>query len=372
MKKRYAAKIERVTKKRSAAKAAKVSAQRDTLQGKKVLCSTAYEPRVAFSPATFVPAALAPAVVVPVVLALMLVAFFACGCTPTEDSNTRVQTNAGYSLACADTLTVASTLSLQPYESELNGAAQGFTVDLMGAIADELGLSCEYLAAASSTENALAHVADTSVDSDKDDSTTNTENTTTKRKIKKIEVDADVVASSLDVSIQLPSTLELSDSYLTLGIGVVALKETGVASLDDLAGQAVAVEKDSTAQTWVTQNIPDATVLTYDTTTEAFTALESQNVAAVVCALTEAKWRTKVAYADAQVIASDSTDEAFAFAVPTDNHALTEAINQALTTLRENGTYDEIYTRWFGPATERGEAGDVRTPEQGAPTYAKR
>ena len=45
------------------------------------------------------------------------------------------------------------------------------------------------------------------------------------------------------------------------------------------------------------------------------------------------------------------TGEQYGFAVKKDdNEALLETINEVLATAKEDGTYDEIYEKWFGEA----------------------
>lgn len=283
-----------------------------------------------------------------------------------SQSTTDVQKQSGnqnsegenYTLVNDGVLTVASTLSTKPYESESADEPQGFTVDLMKAIAREMDLECQYLSASSTTDKALAR---TSADESAPEGQR-----------------ADVCASSLNTSTQLPEGLEFTDSYLDLNIGVVALKDssthntTSSTNFSNLENLTIAVEEGSAAETWLRENVPSAQVSIFASTTEAFTALEAKSVDAVATSFTEAKWRTKVAYANAQVIAAVTNSEQFSFAVKSENHELGQAINSALQTLRENGTYDELYDSWFGDASQRGEVEDARTPEQGAPTYAKR
>jgi polar amino acid transport system substrate-binding protein len=51
---------------------------------------------------------------------------------------------------------------------------------------------------------------------------------------------------------------------------------------------------------------------------------------------------------DVEVTAEFDTDEQYGVAVKTGNTELLDTINEVLADAREDGTYDEIYEKWFG------------------------
>lgn len=54
------------------------------------------------------------------------------------------------------------------------------------------------------------------------------------------------------------------------------------------------------------------------------------------------------AYTDAEVVQTSATGEEYAVAVSKDNAALTQAINDAISKLQEDGTIDELTAKWLG------------------------
>ena len=48
-----------------------------------------------------------------------------------------------------------------------------------------------------------------------------------------------------------------------------------------------------------------------------------------------------------EIVEEIQTDELYGFAVAPDNDALREAINEALAELKEDGTVDELYEKYF-------------------------
>ena len=51
-----------------------------------------------------------------------------------------------------------------------------------------------------------------------------------------------------------------------------------------------------------------------------------------------------------EIVEEIQTDELYGFAVAPDNDGLREAINEALAELKEDGTMDELYEKYFSTA----------------------
>ena len=50
------------------------------------------------------------------------------------------------------------------------------------------------------------------------------------------------------------------------------------------------------------------------------------------------------------MVAKIKTDEKYGIGVHKDNDELLTEINEALTEIKDDGTYDEIFMKWFGVA----------------------
>ncbi len=114
----------------------------------------------------------------------------------------------------------------------------------------------------------------------------------------------------------------------------------------DLSGKVVVTVEDSTADTWLTENrIPHRTVELVD---EAYAMLEANDVQAVVYDFPVLRYYAlNSGDGRAEVVGSPFNQEDYGIALPTGS-PLREEINRALLQLREDGTYDRIYSRWFG------------------------
>jgi polar amino acid transport system substrate-binding protein len=58
----------------------------------------------------------------------------------------------------------------------------------------------------------------------------------------------------------------------------------------------------------------------------------------------------KAQYPDFKVVQEMQTDEHYGIAVHLENKGLLDAINVALKAIRNDGTYDKLYAKWFGTA----------------------
>ena len=123
---------------------------------------------------------------------------------------------------------------------------------------------------------------------------------------------------------------------------------------EDLAGRKVGTTTGSTAAIYL-QTL-EVTPTEFSKITEAFTALENKQLDAVVfdapvlLYYAATKGRNKV-----QIVGPMLKKENYGILFPRGS-ALRKPVNEALLILRENGTYDALYAKWFS-ATQSGGAG---------------
>jgi ABC-type amino acid transport substrate-binding protein len=133
-----------------------------------------------------------------------------------------------------------------------------------------------------------------------------------------------------------------------------------ITSLEDLSGQALGVQSDTTGEAYATENAPDDTdVTSFENPGDLFTALQSGQIAAVLQDLpvNELFAENNEGY---EIVEEYDTDENYGFAMALDNEGLQRAVNDALEEVRADGTYDEIFEKYFGgdPDAELDLAGD--------------
>ena len=267
-----------------------------------------------FSRATL-PAALAA------VVCLLALALTLSGCNSQGSSDADVPT---YKLVESGKLTVASDLATPPFEyADSNGSDQGFTVELMGKIAEQLGLELNYLPA-QKFDGIIPMV--------------------------KQGVKTDVGACNITITDARKKEVDFTDPYIDSNQGVAVAKSSGFETTDQLnaAGVKIAVQSGTTSEEWAIENLPNATTVNFDDWTAAFTAVMSEQCQAVVCDLPVEQWMVSNSFTGMSIIREIPTGEQFGIAVSKDNPKLTTAINKALAKIKSSGDYDALYEKWFG------------------------
>jgi ABC-type amino acid transport substrate-binding protein len=114
-----------------------------------------------------------------------------------------------------------------------------------------------------------------------------------------------------------------------------------IASAEDLAGKKIGVQAGTTGETFVTENITDAEVLSYKTAIDASLDLKAGAIDAVVIDELPAKSICD-ANDDLQIVDIDLAVEEYAIAVKKGNTELLESINATIAKIKADGTYEEL------------------------------
>jgi len=250
----------------------------------------------------------------------------ACGGSGTDDSGSATaDASSEITLVTEGTLTVASDLAYPPLETTNadTGEAEGFSIDMMDAIAQKLGLELEYLP---------AQKFDTIIP------------------LIKQGGKADVGVASFTITDERLEEIDFSDPYMDSNQSIVVASDFGYTSTDDLdsADIKVAVQSGTTGEEWVKENLPNAQCVPLDDLVQCFTGVQSGLYQAIVADLPPCSYMCTNSYTDLEVVESIPTGEQYGIVVSKDNPALTAAINDALAELEADGTIAELEVKWFG------------------------
>lgn len=148
--------------------------------------------------------------------------------------------------------------------------------------------------------------------------------------------------------------------YLTMhGTIVVRDGETGIRSLDDLAGRQVAVMGGDNAEEFLRRVETGAEIVTTETFEVALKELaDGRHDAVVIQRLVALQLIKKAGLTNLRMIDEPLNDfeQSFCFAVREGDKRLLEVLNEGLSLVIANGTYRSLHAKWFGPI----EAGQVR------------
>jgi polar amino acid transport system substrate-binding protein len=230
----------------------------------------------------------------------------------------------GLDLVTDGTLTVCTDAPYPPMEMEdpdAEGGYTGFDIELMRAIAEDLGLGL----AVNNTgfdpiTSGLAMEAG----------------------------DCDIAAASITINEEREENIDFSEPYFSGDQSLLALDDSGLTALADFGGSSIAVQTGTTGEIYAQENAPDdAELVSFDAPGDMFLALEAGNVQGVLQDIV-----TNGDYAlnneGASVVETYPTEEFYGFAVKEEgSEALLEAVNAALAKFEGDGTYDQIYADWF-------------------------
>jgi len=163
----------------------------------------------------------------------------------------------------------------------------------------------------------------------------------------------DVIAAGMTINDERDETIDFSDPYYSSDQAIVVRSDGNFSpgSLSDLADRPIGAQKGTTGEGVVqdeligdeiTQNQYNA----YDNYVLAIQDLQNGNVDAVVIDVPVAN--TFAANRPVEVAFVYETGEKFGFGVREDDDALQTALNEGLSAVREDGTYEELTQKWFG------------------------
>ncbi|MFN2388146.1 MAG: transporter substrate-binding domain-containing protein [Actinomycetota bacterium] len=284
------------------------------------------------------------------VLACVVLVFAACGedepvTEPGGGATATGDDAAEFTLTEPGHLTVGSDIPYPPFEfNEETGALTGFDVDLVREIAERLGLE-------NTDDDWLSVNFDTIF--------TQLQNTN------KFDIIVAAVTGyapegspASETVAERKTFVDFTDPYYpslqSLTVDTTANPDIkSVADLPD--GARVAVQASTTGAFYAEVNLTNAELVQFPKAPGMYQALQAGQVVAVFNDLPVSLDAIK-GKAELQVVEQVETGEEYAIAVNKENTALRDAINDALHEMFEDGTYAQIFTKYF--------------PEQELPEYA--
>ncbi len=243
--------------------------------------------------------------------------------TAVMDETTTTAAAMDYNLIKDGTLTACSEIPYEPFEFEADdGTYTGFDVDMISAIADELGLNYEFLATGFEAITSGSVFAANQ---------------------------CDLAASAITITEDRKQSVNFSDPYFDADQSLLVKADSGITSLDDMVGMQLGVQSGTTGEAYAQENAPEGVELvSYENGGDLFVALEAGNISGILQDLPVNGYRT-TQDDSVKVVATYPTGEQYGFALPKEGKdALLTAINGALATMHDNGKYDEIFAKWFG------------------------
>lgn len=268
-----------------------------------------------------------------VFLSLFMVLLVACGgsdSTSSEESANDEETSSEEATSEEETTekevyTVATDNGYVPFEfiDEETGELVGFDIDLMNALAEEAGIEIEYETL--EFDGIVAGISSGRFD---------------------------IAIAGMTITKERQESIDFTQPYYEAGL-ILAVRDDNeeIKSIEDVDGKVVATRTGSTSETYLkehTDAIPEA----FPQIIEGYQNVLAGRADAVLYDLPNVLFYSEQeAEGRLKTVGEKLTGEEYGIAFPKGSE-LRDVIDEALTTLKENGTYDDIYEKWFGERPE--------------------
>lgn len=224
----------------------------------------------------------------------------------------------GVQLVSDGTLTVCTNPPYEPFEYEEDGEVVGLDIAIVNEVATDLGVT---LTTKVTPFEGIQSGADL-----------NTNN-------------CDVVASGITITPERQEKIDFSDPYFDADQGLLVPEGSDLDSVEALEGKTIGVQQATTGETWATDN--GLQTVQFEDLGLQIQALKTGQVDAVVNDIAVLGPYVSEGF---EVSANFSTGEQYGLGVKQGNTALLDQINDTLARIREDGTYDDLYTQYIGTA----------------------
>lgn len=265
------------------------------------------------------------------VLSTLALTASACGSDSGSDGEATTGSD-GQSSSAADlnlisdgTLTVCSDVPYPPFEDfdETSPTGfKGFDIDIVNAIAEQLELEVK--------------IKDSSFDALQSGIALNTSQ-------------CDLAASAMTITPERAEKIGFSEGYYDSEQSLLVPSDSSIASIDDLDGVKVGVQKGTTGEAYANENASGAEIVVFPSDGEMYSAIKAGQVEALLQDLPVNLDHQNDPKAAGQfkVVETYDTGESYGLAMKKDNTDLIEAVDGALQELRDNGDYQKIYDTYF-------------------------
>ena len=242
---------------------------------------------------------------------LVLTLLFAVGCAGDKTTWDKVEDEGK--------LTIGMSADYKPFEyTDENGEIVGFDVDVAKAIGDKLGVEVEFV------DTAFSGLIP-GLKSNK----------------------YDLIMSAMTITEKREKAVDFTDQYFNAGQVVAVMDDNNnIKSIEDLNGKKVGVQLGTTGDLEVSEMDNIGEVKRYDKIPQAFIDLKNGRINAVVNDLpVTAAYIMK--HPEVKIVGEPFTTEHYGIAARPGDEELLKKINGALKEVKEDGTYDEVYNKWF-------------------------
>ncbi|MFX0543079.1 transporter substrate-binding domain-containing protein [Roseovarius sp. S4756] len=160
----------------------------------------------------------------------------------------------------------------------------------------------------------------------------------------------DIAIAGMTITEERKEIVDFSDPYYDSGLQIlVGSDQDGVKEIGDLEGMKIGTKIGSTSYDFLTEKFGDsATVTPYPGSADMYMALMGGSVDAVFYDAPNVGYFSQTrGEGQVKVVGPLYEGQQYGIAFPQGSDRV-DAVNEALASMREDGTYDEIHAKWFG------------------------
>ena len=249
----------------------------------------------------------------------LMAALSACGGSASGESGDALS---DVDLVFDGALTVCTDTPYAPFEYEKGGKPTGFDIDLVREVAKDLDADLD--------------VIDVSFDDITSGNSLNNDA-------------CDLAISAMTITGERARVLDFSSPYFDAKQALITPRGSGLDQLEELAGKRVGVQKETTGETYLSDFAPETTqVVAYDDAAGLQAALAAGELDAAMLDNT-VSGQFVSDNRKLKLAREFDTGEQYGMAVKKDgNIPLLRKINRTLAELREDGSYQDIFDKYFG------------------------
>lgn len=253
------------------------------------------------------------------VLGVALISVLLAGCGG-DDGGTAPGAS-GVSLVKSGKIITCTHLPYEPFQFEQSGKTVGFDVDMIDLVAKKLGVQQE--------------IFDTPFEGIQSGEALNS------RK-------CDIAAAAMTITDKRKEKILFSEPYFDADQALLTKKGSGVTSLADLKGKTLGVQSGTTGKSYAEKNAAGVTLKDFEDLALELKAVQTGQVIAAIndipVLLDFAKKNP-----DVEVVTTIKTDEKYGFGMKKDgSEELAKVVNEVLVAAKQDGTYAQLYKKWFG------------------------
>lgn len=233
---------------------------------------------------------------------------------------TLLLTSTSYTFAASKELLVATDTAFVPFEFKQGNEYVGFDIDLWAAIAKEMGVTYQLKPM---DFNGIIPALQTH--------------------------NVDVALAGITIKEERKQAIDFSDGYYNSGFLLMVKSDNdSIKGEADISGKILAVKSGTSAADYAKANLKASDLRQFPNIDNAYLELRTGHVDAAMHDTPNVLYYIKIAgEGQVKTVGQQMMAQEYGIAFPKGSE-LREPVNAALKKIRENGTYAQIYRKWFG------------------------